>query len=158
MRSGFGRNRLGAIALLLLGAVGSVHATDIFDAARAGTAQDVERLLAADKSLANARTELGSSPLHVAATNTDPEVARLLVAKGASVNAKDNNSMTPLHLAAYTGKKALVNFFLASGADPYAKDFRGQTPRDLAERAVNHEIQGILAVWMLKHPQPAKKK
>lgn len=156
--SRFSRNWLGAIALLLLSAVGSAHAaSDIFEAAKAGTAKGMEKFLAANKNLVNARTELGSTPLHMAATNPDPEVAKLLVARGANVNAKDNNSATPLHFAAYTGKKDLVNFFLASGADSYAQDFKGQTPRDLAEQAVNHEIKGILAVWMLKHPQPAKK-
>lgn len=152
------RNWLGAIALLLLSAVGSAHAaSDIFEAAKAGTAKDVEKLLTTNKNLVNARTELGATPLHMAATNPDPEVAKLLVSRGANVNGKDNNSATPLHFAAYNGKKDLVNFFLASGADSYAQDFKGQTPRDLAEQALNHEIKGILAVWMLKHPQPAKR-
>lgn len=155
----FRRNWLGATFFLLLGAIGSAHAAgDIFDAARSGTAQEVEKMLAANKNLINSRTELGSTPLHLAATNSNPEVAKLLLAKGANVNAKDNNGTTPLHLAAYTGKKELVEFFLSKGADAHARDFKNETPRDKAYIALNREIQGILVVWMLKNPPQAKKK
>ena len=156
----FFRNWFGtATLILLLGVIGTAHAaSDIFDASRSGTAQEVEKMLAANKNLINARTELGSTPLHLAATNTNPEVAKLLVAKGANVNARDNNSATPLHLAAYTGKKEIVEFLLSKGADAYAKDFRNETPRDKAYLSLSHEIQGILAVWMLKHPPQATKK
>ncbi|MDD5329670.1 MAG: ankyrin repeat domain-containing protein [Sulfuricella sp.] len=147
-----------AAALLLLGMIGAANAVTIFDASRDGTAQEVGKMLAANKNLLATRSELGSTPLHMAATNSDPEVAKLLVAKGANVNAKDNNSATPLHLAAFTGKKELVEFFLAHGADAYAKDWKGQTPRDYAHHSLNNEIRGILAMWMLKNPQPANKK
>lgn len=143
----------------LLSAIGSAHAAgNIFDTARTGTPQEVEKLLAANKTVIDARTELGSTPLHLAATNSNPEVAKLLVSKGANINARDNNGTTPLHLAAYTGKKELVEFFLSKGADAYARDFKNETPRDKAERALSHEIQHVLTMWMLKNPPPAKKK
>lgn len=146
-------------ALLFLSIMGTAQAAGtIFDVSRDGTAQDVGKMLAANKNLLTARTELGSTALHMAATNSDPEVAKLLVSKGADVNARDNNGATPLHLAAFTGKKELVEFFLAHGADSYAKDFKGQTPRDYAHQSLSDEIQGILVVWMLKNPPAAKKK
>jgi len=147
------------VAIFLLCMTGNALAAGtIFDAARSGTVQEAEKMLAADKALINARSELGSTPLHLAATRSNPEMAKLLVAKGADINAKDNNGETPLHLAAYTGKKELVEFFLSKGADAYAKDFKNETPRDKAYISLSHEIQGILAVWMLKNPQPPKKK
>lgn len=147
------------IAIFLLSVMGTSHAAGtIFEASRDGTPREVEKLLAADKNLINARTELGSTPLHIAATRSNPEIAKLLVAKGANVNARDNNGLTPLHIAAYTGKKELVEFFLSKGADAYAKDFKDETPRDKAYHSLSHEIEGILALWMLKNPQPAKKK
>lgn len=150
---------IGAAAIFMLCIIGNAHAAGtIFEAARDGTPQEVEKMLAADKNLINARTELGSTPLHIAATNSNPEMAKLLVARGANVNAKDNNDTTPLHIAAYTGRKALVEFFLSKGADAYAKDFKSETPRDKAHHSLNHEIKGILTMWMLKNPQPAKKK
>jgi ankyrin repeat protein len=118
----------------------------------------VEKMLATNKNLINARTELGSTPLHIAATSSNPEIAKLLVARGANVNARDNNDTTPLHIAAYTGRKELVEFFLSKGADAYAMDFKNETPRDKAHRSLSHEIKGILTIWMLKNPLPAKKK
>lgn len=153
------RSWIGAAAIFLLCTIGSAHATDtIFEVAKDGNKQALEKMLAADKNLVNARNELGSTPLHVAAGVPDPEIAKLLVAKGADVNAKDKSSTTPLHISAFTGKKVLVEFFLSKGADAYAKDFKGETPRDYAEHALNQEIKNILVMWMLKHPQPAKKK
>lgn len=150
---------IGAAAIFLLSIIGNAHAAGtIFEAARDGTPQEVEKMLAADKNLVNARTELGSTPLHIAATHSNPEIAKLLVARGANVNAKDNNGTMPLHIAAYTGKKVLVEFFLSKGADAYAKDFKNETPRDKAHHSLSHEIEGILTMWMLKNPQPAKKK
>lgn len=155
----FFNNWLYLPALLLLSATGNANAAnDIFDTARSGTVQEAEKMLAANKNLVNTRTELGSTPLHLASTISNPEMAKLLVAKGADINAKDKNGETPLHLAAYTGKKELVEFFLSKGADAYAKDFKNETPRDKAHHSLSHEIVGILAVWMLKNPQPAKKK
>ncbi len=155
----FCRNWCSLAAFLLLSMTGSANAaSDIFDTARSGTVQEAEKMISANKGLVNARTELGSTPLHLAATRSNPEMAKLLVTKGADINAKDHNGQTPLHLAAYTGKKELVEFFLSKGADAYAKDFKNETPRDKAYISLSHEIQGILAVWMLKNPQPAKKK
>ncbi len=147
------------IAIFLLSIMGNSHAAGaIFEAARDGAVQEVEKMLIANKNLINARTELGSTPLHIAASSSNPEIAKLLIARGADVNARDNNDTTPLHIAAYTGRKELVEFLLRKGADAYAKDFKNETPRDKAHHSLNHEIKGILAVWMLKNPQPAKKK
>ena len=152
-------NWLGAVTFLFFGIIGNANAaSDIFDAARSGTVHEVEKMLAANKNLISAHTELGSTPLHIAASNSNPEIAKLLVARGANVNARDNNGTTPLHIAAYTGRKELVEFFLSKGADAYAKDFKNETPRDKAYHSLSHEIEGILAVWMLKNPQPAKNK
>lgn len=152
-------NKIIGVAICLLIVTGTSHAAGtIFEAARDGSLQEVEKMLATNKNLINARTELGSTPLHIAATSSNPEIAKLLVAKGANVNARDNNDTTPLHIAAYTGRKELVEFFLSKGADAYAKDFKNETPHDKAYHSLSHEIEGILALWMLKNPQPAKKK
>lgn len=152
-------NKIVGVAIFLLSVIGNSHAAGtIFEATRDGTLQEVERMLAANKNLINERTELGSTPLHIAATSSNPEIAKLLVARGANVNARDNNDTTPLHIAAFTGRKELVEFFLSKGANAYAKDFKNETPHDKAHHSLSREIEGILAVWMLKNPQPAKKK
>lgn len=146
------------IIVALFGLIGNAAAAGtIFEIARDGSPSEMEKILNADKKLINARTELGSTPLHIAATSANPEIARLLIARGANVNARDNNDTTPLHIAAFTGKKELVEFFLSKGADPYAKDFKNETPRDKAHHSLSREIEGILAVWMLKNQQSNKK-
>lgn len=152
-------NKIIGVAIFLLSIIGNAHAAStIFEIARDGTPQEMEKMLAANKNLINARSELGSTPLHIAATSSNPEIAKLLVARGANINARDNNDTTPLHIAAFTGRKELVEFFLSKGADAYAKDFKNETPHDKAHHSLSHEIEGILAVWMLKNPQQAKKK
>ncbi|MBU1692262.1 MAG: ankyrin repeat domain-containing protein [Gammaproteobacteria bacterium] len=148
-----------SVAIFLVSVIGNSHAAGtIFEAARDGTPQEVEKMLGANKNLINTRTELGSTPLHIAASSSNHEIAKLLVARGANINARDNNGVTPLHIAAYTGRKELVEFFLSKGADAYAKDFKNETPRDKAYHSLSHEIEGILAVWMLRNPPPTKNK
>jgi hypothetical protein len=62
--------------LLALPAIGQTS-TDrpIHDAARAGSGDDVRKLLKADPKQRDVRTELGSTPLHLAAMNPDTSVS-----------------------------------------------------------------------------------
>jgi len=148
-----------ACASLLLAFCGNVLAGNLFDSIKMGPVADVEKQLAADPKLIHSKTELGSTPLHIAATNTSPEIAKLLLAKGAALNARDNNGATPLHLAAFTGKKAVVELLLNSGADAGAKDNNGVTPLEYAERGMDKPTKNVLVLWLLKNPpgQAAKK-
>lgn len=144
-----------ALFSMLLSISPLASAGSIFDAARMGTAQEVGKFLAADPKLIHAKTELGSTPLHIAATNSSPEIAKLLLSKGANINAKDNNGATPLHLAAFTGKKDVAELLLKSGAIADAKDNNGTTPLEYAERGMNYETKALIVLWLLKYP-PAK--
>lgn len=144
-----------ALFSMLLSISPLASAGGIFDAARMGTAQEVGKFLAADPKLIHAKTELGSTPLHIAATNSSPEIAKLLLSKGADINAKDNNGATPLHLAAFTGKKDVAELLLKSGAIADAKDNNGTTPLEYAERGMNYETKALMVLWLLKYP-PAK--
>lgn len=144
-----------ALISVLLATSPIATADSIFDAARMGTAQEVGKFLAADPKLIHAKTELGSTPLHIAATNSSPEIAKLLLSKGANINARDNNGATPLHLAAFTGKKDVAELLLKSGANADAKDNNGTTPLEYAERGMNYETKALLVLWLLKNP-PAK--
>ena len=144
-----------ALFSMLLSISPLASAGSIFDAARMGTAQEVGKFLAADPKLIHAKTELGSTPLHIAATNSSPEIAKLLLSKGADINAKDHNGATPLHLAAFTGKKDVAELLLKSGAIADAKDNNGTTPLEYAERGMNYETKALMVLWLLKNP-PAK--
>lgn len=71
----------------------------IHDAARIGTRAEVEKLLKADPGLRDARTPMGSTPLHYAALNLDPGPLAALLAAGADVNARNELGRDPLSLA-----------------------------------------------------------
>jgi len=118
----------------------------------------VNKLIAANHSVVNARNELGSTPLHLAASRSVPDTVQLLLDKGAAINARDNRGATPLHIAAFTGHKKNLELLLAKGADVHAKDSQGKTARDYAETGVNREISAILLIKMLATPTPSARK
>jgi ankyrin repeat protein len=71
----------------------------------------------------NARSQLGRTPLIIAAASTGSlEVVRMLLAKGAEVNAADNTGATPLMEATTAGQEDVVRLLLDRGADVTSKD------------------------------------
>lgn len=146
---------LGAI---VLGVSFSVFSATLHEAVKTGDVQTVNKMIAASRSVVNARNDLGSTPLHIAAGIAAPDIARLLIEKGAVINAKDNSGATPLHIAAFSGRKASLELLLAKGADVHAKDNQGKTARDYAETGVNRELSAILLIKMLVVPVPAARK
>lgn len=122
----------------------------IHDAARLGTAAEVERILRADPKQRDTRTGLGSTPLHLAATNPDSGPLKALLAAGAEVNARDGEGVTPLHLAGYTARLKNAELLLQAGADVEAKTDAGRTPLSLARKMRADEVAGIISLWVLK--------
>jgi ankyrin repeat protein len=78
--------------------------------------QSVEtvELLVAKGAALNAASNIGWTPLHIAAAGSKTELVRLLIAHGADVTAKDKEGRTPLNLANNDEKVALL---LSNGAD-----------------------------------------
>ena len=128
----------------------------IFDAARLGTAAEVQKILKADPAARDARNQLGSTPLHLAATNVDSGSLKALIAAGADVNARDKEDNTPLHMAAYVGRSEAARLLLEAGADVNAKSMGGRTPLSLARKARADETAGIISLWVLKGCKPGK--
>ncbi len=128
----------------------------IFDAARLGTAVETNKILKADPAMRDARNQLGSTPLHLAATNGDAGPLKALIAAGAEVNARDKEDNTPLHMAAYAGKSQAARLLLEAGADVNAKSTGGRTPLSLARKARADETAGIISLWVLKGCKPGK--
>jgi ankyrin repeat protein len=122
----------------------------IHDAARTGSGADVKKLLAADPKQRDARTELGSTPLHLAAMNPDLSALQALIAAKADPNARDNDGATPLHMAAYASRPKHVQLLLEAGADPLAKTDIGRDAGSMARKVKADETAGVLSLWILK--------
>ena len=128
----------------------------IHDAARDGSGSDVSRLLKAEPRQRDSRTALGSTPLHLAATNPDTSAMKALIAAGADPNARDNEGATPLHMAAYSSRAKNTQLLLEAGANPLLKTDNGRDPGSMARKVKADEAAGVLSLWILKGCKPGK--
>lgn len=135
-------------------AVIGAHDQPIHDAARMGGGKDVEKILKANPGMRDARTQHGSTPLHLAATNPDPGPLKVLLAAGADVNARDSEGLTPLHMTAYTQGAKQAELLLRAGADPFAKTHAGRDPTSMARKTRSDEVAGVISLWILKGCKP----
>lgn len=147
----------GALALVL--SLGGPAAADnvlgandlpIHDAARLGSGDDVSRLLKENPANRDARTQLGWTPLHLAATNPDLSAIKTLLAAGADPNARDQDGATPLHIAAYAQNAKQTRLLLEGGADPLLKTNAGRDAGSMARKAMANEAAGVISLWILK--------
>lgn len=128
----------------------------IHEAARTGSAAEVEKLLRADPKLRDLRNALGATPLHYAALNLDSGPLKVLLAAGAEVNARDQEGNTPLHMAAYATRSENARLLLEAGADVEARSAAGRTPLSVARRVRADETAGIISLWVLKGCKPGR--
>ncbi|MDO9189207.1 MAG: ankyrin repeat domain-containing protein [Sulfurimicrobium sp.] len=122
----------------------------IHDVARMGKGEEIARIIKANPAMRDARTGLGSTPLHMAATNPDTGALKALLAAGADVNAKDMDGNTPLHMAAYSNKFEHSKLLLEAGADVNAVSTGGRTPVAMARKSRADDVIGLISLWMLK--------
>ena len=115
----------------------------IHKAARAGHIEAVKHHLAAGTDV-NAKTGVGTTPLHVAAISVQNEIAKLLIANGADVNAKDKAGRIALHLAANWGHKEIVELLITNGTEVNTIDNAGKTPIDWANARRQTEATDLL--------------
>jgi ankyrin repeat protein len=105
--------------------------------------QAMVRLLLDHGAKVNARSDIGSTPLLVAAyaNGTAPVVAELL-ARGADPNIAENRGVTPLIAAAGVGNSAAAKLLLEHGADPnaYAEGTGQKTATALMGAAHNGDL------------------
>ncbi len=104
------------------------------DAASAGDADTVRRLLDADPALAAAYTDEGWTALHLAAT---PEIAAMLLDADADINARNRHKVfgpgnSPLHAAVYQNRADVVRLLIERGANINATDNGSWAPLHLA--------------------------
>ena len=88
------------------------------------------RLLDADPSLLDQRSEDGFPPLGLAIFFRHPDLARTLIERGADVNAAAENRqrVRPLHAAASVGDLETMRLLLERGADPNTRQELDFTP------------------------------
>lgn len=122
----------------------------IHDAARTGSGAEVIAILKGTPAARDARTGLGSTPLHLAATNPDTSALKALITAGADVNAKDNDGATPLHMAAYTLRAQHAQLLLEAGADVTIKTHAGRDAMSMARKNMANEVAGVISLWILK--------
>lgn len=126
------------------------HNQPIHDAARLGTGANVQAIVTLNPSALEARSSLGATPLHLAATNPDISALEVLIAAGARVNAKSDDGATPLHMAAYTQHAEHARLLLEAGADPAIKTNQGRDVLSMARKNMANEVAGVVSLWILK--------
>jgi len=142
-----------AAFFLLVGSAGAQTVAGelpIHQAAREGSGSEVGRLLKSEPATRDARTQLGSTPLHLAATNPDRSAMAALLAAGADPNARDQDGSTPLHMAAYASRAANARQLLEGGADPLLKNNQGRDATAMARKVKADEAAGVISLWILK--------
>ena len=120
-------------------------------AIRSGDRQAVEKLIAADPEIVNAKDAAGSTALHHAAGFGTLETVKLLLDKGSEVNAKNRRSSTPLHWAIHD--EARVRLLLSHGAAIDAKQVEDRTP--LYQAAVLANGHAVLRLLLEKGGDPS---
>ena len=107
-------------------------ALDTFDAAAIGDVEALRRALGRSAKRANAFSEDGFAPLHLAAYFGRLDAAELLLDRSADIEARSTNSrlrhVTPLHSAAAGRQTAVAVLLLDRGADPNVVQPGGWTP------------------------------
>jgi ankyrin repeat protein len=152
--------RAGAITSILLAVIG-VSAVGCYvghylsdarimmlDAASKGDIGKVEKLLARNPALAEAKDVSGITPLHIAALRGDKTLAEVLIRNGANVNStRPGSGITPLHWACRNSTTNLAETLRANGADINACIGSTGTPLHQAARWGTRDV----AEWLISH-------
>ena len=119
-------------------------ATNLHFAAQHGDREAAKRLISSEPLTVNAATEVGSTPLHVAAEHGHLAVAQLLIANGAALDARTDAGLRPLHFAAIENDADMTRLLLESGAQPGTRTDSGHTPLHLAAQKPHLEVAKAL--------------
>ena len=114
--------------------------TAFLAAARAARWSEALELLKSGKAGANARDELDSNPLVMAARAGQDELVRELLKRGADTTRIGEDGFTALGAAAFAGQRSTVRLMLRAGVDAKRWGASGQTALHLASIAGQVEI------------------
>lgn len=93
-----------------------------------GQLETVKLLLQRDRSSINKASDVGETPLMMAARNSNLVIVKLLLEAGAAADCANVKGLTALHLAAANGNVFMGRALLEAGADINAKLREGHTP------------------------------
>lgn len=145
MKTTLKRPLLFALLFCCSGLAAPVYSAPIHDAAAAGDAETVYRLIDQYPTMLELRNEQGASPLHQAAWHGRTELVRGLIARGAEVNVATTNGLTALHGGALNGYTEICRMLLDRGADPNARStVQGNTPLHIVWQGGYAEIAALL--------------
>ena len=121
---------------------------NVFDAAAIGDVEQLRQLTTND-AIANAWSEDGFTPLHLAAFFGRAEAVRLLIDRGARLETPSRNEQfagdaRPLHSAVAAQQLEVTRILLERGADPNARQHGGFTPLLEAAQSGNGELVQLL--------------
>jgi len=102
-------------------------AMEFFELIRKGETATIEKLIAADKSLLNARDPRGFTPLILSTYNEHYELAEKLLHAGAEVNALDAAGNTALMGVSFKGYINIAKLLLDHGANVNVQNSNGAT-------------------------------
>ncbi len=148
-------NRIGALIVAMVMAASitttttalAQDTTELHVAARKGDVTQITALINAGADI-EARTEIGTTPLHMAACGVfNDAVITTLLDAGADIKAQDEYSMSPLHEAARNGKVDAIIALLDAGVDPKLRNEDGKRPIDYIGE--NNAAYNSDAYWRL---------
>ncbi len=117
-------------------------AKNVHQLAKEGNVALVKQLINKNPALLNGKSELGRTPLQLAAYNGQVEVVALLLEKGADVNlVSSRNKRSPLHYAVWKGHTQVAKMLLKAGADLESKEIDAETPLHYA--AASGELSAV---------------
>ena len=125
--------RAAALVSALLASGAALGAPPLVEAALAGDAARVDRLLAAGAD-PDAHDAARNTALIYAARDGRFAMAKNLIRRGATVNWIDGEGVTALILASFKGHVRLAKLLLDHGADPAIRDRWNRTALDYALR------------------------
>ncbi|XP_078422690.1 histone-lysine N-methyltransferase EHMT2-like isoform X2 [Cetorhinus maximus] len=103
-------------------------------AAKNGSVQMVQFLLATGQVDLNTQDSGGWTPVIWAAEHKHIEIIKLLLGRGANVTLKDNEENICLHWAAFAGSSDIAEVLLNARCDLHAVNMHGDTPLHIAAR------------------------
>jgi ankyrin len=122
---------------------------DVFAATARGDTNHINRLLAADRSVARAQDCQGQTPLHWAINAHQPGLLEFWIAAGTPLAATNLSGQTALHLAVTARSVDFVKMLLAAKAPTNIRDTNGWTPLELA---VQTKQQDLIRLFMKDDP------